>query len=293
MKLEAFLELEQPEAFDFKDLMEEHYRGRWLRLQSSLEKMTHSNDQIEKWYLYRTADSEFKSLFDCDRCELVNEIYRLIWSVSKQLGPDTINSFARTFGHSAGGSYQAAYGSYIDGNENLSVFSEFAKWTSCIGNYVLVPAGYNKYRGGGCMKDYWDLSLHNLKYNCDGKNWLEDVGFRFEQYVNIFFLWDYVRCEGGEYKVKRLFREDAALWEADTSFPYENVFPAKEEVPVFLKNVNQYIKNRGIFMVKMLKISLERHELYKEIMEYLHSGEECFAGTEDAAEKIAKKFPGV
>lgn len=92
---------------------------------------------------------------------------------------------------------------------------DFAKYVSCIGNFVLVPAGFNGYRGTHrYLKDYWDLSLDHLAYV--KRSWLqhEDKGTTrndgFPEYINTFFLWDYV---DENYEVKPLFGSHEKSWE--------------------------------------------------------------------------------
>ncbi len=95
-----------------------------------------------------------------------------------------------------------------------------------IGNFTLVPAKFNAFRGIKCgIRDYWDESLKYLK-----ENGFSEVGFdkdEFTKYVNFFFLWDYIG-ENGEPK--------------DLNPKY------------FLRQTTGYIYRRGVFMIAMLKL---------------------------------------
>ena len=138
---------------------------------------------------------------------------------------------------------------------------EFAELTHTVGNLVLVPAGYNGYRGTQpCIKDYFDLSLANLVHGWDGTRYLgEDVEARkqnFIKYINTFFLWDYVDenyevlplCESHK-KQMEMQRETGRL-EA------KGVLPEKEEIDNLCKNINDKIRRRSLFMIVMLRIAL-------------------------------------
>ena len=207
-----------------------------------------------------------------------------------QMGPDTMNSFWITFSAYLISHYGDTYRwnnfkntvffkegengkqrdradgikELIEADENYirsEKIKEFAEWTHTVGNLILVPAGYNGYRGTHpCIKDYFDLSLENLLHVRDGKHYLgEDSGIRrqnFIRYINTFFLWDYVDekyevlplCESHE-KQMEIQRRTGAL-EA------KGVLPEKEEIDDLCSNIDDRIQRRGLFVVAMLRIAM-------------------------------------
>ncbi|MBC3804052.1 hypothetical protein GH808_06325 [Acetobacterium fimetarium] len=193
-------------------------------------------------------------------------------------------------------------------DRNVS-FSDYCIYTHSIGNFCLVPAGFNGGRAAK-TKDYWDLSLAILK-----KEGYENGGFekdQFNKYINTFFLWDYV---DREYNPKSLFSENfydenyKRQNENDSHSKYmekeggARLPENKEEVLFFLNNVNWAIKRRGIFMVAMLKIALldnpdcEQDEswvtsdIYKKIMYKVFLSDKCYSGYNDVFNKIKNAVP--
>lgn len=261
MNLNNFLNLQTPAEYDFKLLMEEYYREKL----KEIEALKKSPDLIRRWYLYRTLDA---LPFDCDgyngACSLTVEIYQILWPEqvkSSNFGGDTMNSFAHTFGNYVGGSYRKAYSLYCGDNRDLSqnirtTFEEYARQVSCLGNFCLVPLGYNRYRGDNrqSIRDYWDLSLDNLKYNKDHKDWLDQVSMSFKQYISTFFLWDYVEKD---FKVVPLFKSHGEKMGPGAPYPYQSPYPERTEFRAFTSNANIRILRRGIFMVAMLRIATD------------------------------------
>lgn len=82
---------------------------------------------------------------------------------------------------------------------------QYIDWYHTLGNFVLVPAGFNGYRGKRKkIKDFWDLSLKYLKENgWDSKPGVFDK-CKFNEYINYFFLWDSVKYDkdNGCYNVR-------------------------------------------------------------------------------------------
>lgn len=68
---------------------------------------------------------------------------------------------------------------------------EYMKQYHSLGNFCLVPAQFNRWRGfNGAIKDNWSLSLKYLKKN----GWANDFNISdFNKYINFFFLWDYYK----------------------------------------------------------------------------------------------------
>jgi hypothetical protein len=276
-----FLDKTNPEDYDFKNEMSKYYEK--YQADICMEKMPKENQSnIDRFEAYRNADAKLDKkfrLFDCDSwndtCELSTAIYEILWNYEKNVealkwewtdkerstfysfGPDTMNSFTTTKKQCC----DKAGKIIEDGLE------EFAGRTHTIGNFVLVPYGFNRGRYLE-TKDYWDLSLYILKK--DGYTTRKGKRFKsdnFSKYINTFFLWDYVycddsQCKEGEYKVKSLFgneqsniaKEDSLIGRLDEE-PEERV-PKNKEIENFLKNVNWAIKRRGIFMVAMLRIAM-------------------------------------
>lgn len=218
-------------------------------------------------------------------CELTRKIYEVLWNwgregenkasqplksfQDKKFGGDTMNSFATTFNAyikivvSEPGAmsvpkiadmfskHGVTYWAKEMGDKFWPLWNKFARNTHCIGNFVLVPYYFNGYRNGS-TKDYWDLSLVLLRDKEENDTWkflgrypVNWVKVEFKKYINLFFLWDYVNCEGGGIEPKPLFtrKEDKKLPQEDKEF---------EE---FLGNVNERIERRSQFMVAMLQIA--------------------------------------
>ena len=225
----------------------------------------------------------------------MDEIYDRLWrnkmdkSLRDKFGGDTMNSFATTFhalfcAKSDKGSF-LAYKKDIksieseESEENkekkkfYDALREYAKLTGCLGNFVLVPKGFNDYRGlAGTIRDYWDLSLHELRCDRSGQGWLDLVDMPFNKYINLFFLWDYVSGQKNEgYRARPLFKSHEAILTRE-----KMVLPRKadgegasDDFSEFTKNANRCILRRGAFMSTMLRISVEDSDSYDKIVEYL------------------------
>lgn len=307
--------------FDFKYLMEEYYR--FYRKDDLWENMWSewlsnygppNGDPIKLWYAYKTVDEDYKpknKRFDCDSWngtnDLMDKIYVLLWpdqgvlkdyDMRNKFGGDTMNSFATTFNALAGtiekekkekDSFKVSFTKYTKRQSDFAVLEKYAKYTGCLGNFTLVPEGYNGYRGlSKKLADYWDLSLHNLRYNKDGNDWLENVDMTFREYINIFFLWDYV---DEKYKVLPLFqRHMALLMPEDMVRPRISVqTPVNkfEEFQEFTSNANKYIRRRGIFMAAMLKIASEYKADYSKILNVL-AVDKCLGSMENVLTMLKK-----
>lgn len=294
-----------PEEFDFKLLMEDYYQeyqhlhkddDAYKELLECLKDLSKTTDAIERWYLYKTLDSDRLSkngcLFDCDSsngtCDLTTNIYNTLWSAQingGQLTGDTMNSFAYTFGHYGGGSFRTVYQKYLettDKKEFQEIFSVYAHRVSCLGNFTLVPRRYNGRRGIGKCKDYWDLSLNFLKLDWEGaeekeNTWLGKTKLSFAQYINTFFLWDYVDTQ---YQVLPLFsRHQILLDDPDAQisvFPEEN-----DEYKKFTTNASRLILRRGIFMAAMLRIAQRVPMDYAFFVEKIFSDGKCLGSMGD------------
>lgn len=207
-----------------------------------------------------------------------------------QMGPDTMNSFWITFSAYLISNYGDTYRwnnfkntvffkegengkqrdradeikELIEADENYirsEKIKEFAERTHTVGNLILVPAGYNGYRGTHpCIKDYFDLSLDNLLHVRDGKRYLgEGSGIRrqnFIRYINTFFLWDYV---DGNYEVLSLCESHEKQMETQRNtgtLEAKGVLPEKEEIDDLCSNIDDRIQRRGLFVTAMLQIAM-------------------------------------
>ena len=249
-------------------------------------------DPILLWYIYRNIDKKTDKkndeknvrLFDCDSWngsnDLMDEIYDRLWrnkmdeSLRDKFGGDTMNSFATTFNAFSGKeSYEESFDDYKEKKESYDVLREYAKLTGCLGNFVLVPKGFNGYRGlAGTIRDYWDLSLHELRCDQSGQGWLDQVDMPFTKYINLFFLWDYVSGKkNGGYRARPLFKShEAILMREKMVLPRKaDVEGASDDFSEFTKNANRCILRRGAFMSTMLRISAEDSDSYDKIVDYL------------------------
>lgn len=168
---------------------------------------------------------------------------------------------------------------FIKHFEKKTELIQFIKLCHTLGNLGVVPALYNGHRGSqSFIKDYSDLSLDNLKYSRDSRNFLgENDKIRkrnFRKYINTLFLWDYADknydavplCESHRKKLEMYRHQNP---EPDAKF----VLPEKEEIDDLCRNINNRIKRRGIFMTAMLRIALGIcSDGTAEILKYTYDG---------------------
>lgn len=267
-------------------------------------------DPILLWYIYKKIDENKKNvrLFDCDSWngsnDLMDEIYDRLWrnkmdkwgcsSSRDKFGGDTMNSFATTFNaFSDEKSYEDSFRAYKKNRKVVDkVLRKYAKLTGCLGNFVLVPKGFNGYRGlAGTIRDYWDLSLHELRCDRSGQGWLDQVDMPFNKYINLFFLWDYVSGKkNGGYRVRPLFKSHEAILIRE-----KMVLPRKadrkrasDDFSEFTKKANRCILRRGAFMSAMLRISAEDSDSYDKIVDYLAT-DASLGSMEDVIEQLQLK----
>lgn len=146
------------------------------------------------------------------------------------------------------------------------LLNEYAKLTHTIGNFVLVPAGFNNGRVNA-TNDYWDLSLIILK---DNPEWMPQE--LFQKYINTFFLWDYV---DENYEIKPFFKTH--------SLQNKNPNSVSEAIEL-IQRITNFILRRGSFMVEMLKIATKHSAKYPEILNELSNMKK--ANMENAVEII-------
>lgn len=148
--------------------------------ESLKEEVKHEKNPVKKFLKYKISGSSF----DCDRSELARSLYKKIWRLSdEQLAnydSDTMNSFYRiyrllllAYDIEQGNSYWKSsgisnyklrykwlldeYDYYKEINEHKEV-QKFAGLTHSIGNFTLVPKGFNTKRNA-LFDDYWDITL--------------------------------------------------------------------------------------------------------------------------------------
>lgn len=186
----------------------------------------------------------------------------------------------------------------LTGKGELSCFIQL---THTMGNLILVPAGYNFYRGNAKqISDYAELSLYNLLHNCDGisgKVLGEDEETRKRngiRYINFFFLWDYVeKTEDGTYEVLPLcdsHKLKMQTWDVIDVWDEKNVLPKREELEELCKNINSRIIRRGRFMTAMLEISMKYPDVYTRLMQEVFLTEQVYEGYEEVIEVIRDKL---
>lgn len=302
MTLEEFLKQDKPEQFDMKkNLMHDYYNAYESKHKNdkAYQAMLKRTEQMSKkrgvalWYDYKTADENYtpkKYRFDCDSSnetnDLMNEVYALLWwneadkwGIDKDsFGSDTMNSFATTFNAlMQKNNHKESYAAYVNETEtkmSKKIVDAYAEHTGYLGNFTLVPRGYNTARYNS-FKDYWDLSLDALRREETVR--LDDVGMDFNRYINTFFLWDYV---GKTYHVRPLFAGHGPLLRPkDHILPrrYEqgqvNEFDEFGEFKEFMSNANRNIERRGSFMVAMLRIAKASADDWKTIIHALATSE--------------------
>lgn len=313
MNLETFLRRPARAAdFDFKALMGDYYQshaGRHTRSRTypnilrETAKVAGARDHIRRWYLYRTADETYyprKYRFDCDSsngtCGLTDEIYGSLWgdlAASGRFGGDTMHSFAYPFNAFSGTrGFRTGYERYRTDREfrdrAREALGEYARRVGCVGNFVLVPLGYNRARGfSTALADYWDLSLDALKRDKDGKGWLKKAGLPFGRYINRLFLWEDVEPDGtGGYRVRPLFPGHGGLMGGGRPRSPGHVRPTAQEVEPFVRSANSCIRRRSVFTVAMLRIARAAPADYARLVEAVFDTDRCLGTTEQVVERL-------
>lgn len=233
--------------------------------------------------LCRVEDVEFKYA-------TIRQFAGSCYERNRQMGPDTMNSFWITFSAYLIANYGDTYrwnnfkntvffragenGKQRDRADRIKELiekdkdyipsekiKEFAELTHTVGNLVLVPAGYNGYRGTQpCIKDYFDLSLDNLVHSRDGNHYLgEDDEARkrnFIKYINTFFLWDYVDDHYEPTPLCESHKKQLEIQRMTGMLEAKGVLPEQHEIDNLCSNINTRIRNRGVFVIAMLRIAL-------------------------------------
>lgn len=249
-----------------------------------------SEDPIDKYVAYKVL-TENPCKFDADNslgtCSLMREIYSKLWGATAEYSnfvtiKDCFDEDEKKvlFGGDVYNSLQTSIGlpkkecikMYVNAPKKLRHLlcnmQEIMKVSHVLGNFGLVPAYYNSYRGkNGTIKDYLDRSLLELRENgfnyldilieknrsAEKKRDLEAFTHKkkslyrdFEtsdyiKYINMMFLWD-MHTEGNEI---RDISSNVQIW--------------SEIVP-------KIIIRRSLFMAMMLFFSHRKEEIYSEML---------------------------
>lgn len=269
-----------------------------------------SNDAVKRFNNYHSKSN--KSKVDLDdsngKCPYTRAIYNILWGRNKNdevtifnrngysnfrtlkifdknslFGGDTANSVKTLLNSELKTKGETSLSSVFN-PEKFEVFPLLSDYHR-IGNFVLVPAYFNSWRG--CDKnieDYFDKSLlylqkkgfdslsrlisknrrykdkEKLKHKVDNlyDNFAPDD---FTRYINTMFLWDYVTPDEGNknYRVNSLRKGD---WRKGNFPPcceddHLTVKLTKEEFAATINNIRAAISRRSLFVALMLNIALD------------------------------------
>ena len=202
---------------------------------------------------------------DCDK-EAIGLYQVLGWqnSATDVIRGETMNSFLTNFycaiGYRPKDRKPRPSRDYLSNNyakfdvirENRDGFKSFATLTHTIGNFIVLPHWMNTGRSG-FSADYWDITLLSLQ------EWLHLISPTSEAWVNfieLYYLQPYVNKD----------YQTELFWE-NHSYGYDNLFPSNQDVPIFLKAVNERIEERGKYMIKQIcdRLDLTHLGFYQEI----------------------------
>lgn len=252
-------------------------------------------------------------------CKLANDLYEKLWGRKEgacvgnsflelnntfgktKFGGDTMNSaqtamdklleavahpnseyFKHKHGVYSANFYIQLYAKYqnffVKDLEKVNGLKSFLESYHTLGNFVLVPKGFNRWRGSKSdIKDYWDLSLNYLKKNGYGD--FDSDSKCFSQYINYFFLWDYVKSVNNSgYEINPIGMK--ALTD-------------ERNISDFFKTATALIKRRGIFMTAMLKLATKKRDKYEDLQKDVFSTENCYSGFDEVIDKIMSKKYGL
>lgn len=278
--IDEFLKDPNPVEYDFKYQLGQKIKGvkKPFKKENGYQMLGCTNT-IER--LFRYKDYNYTYNFDCDgnkNCQLSLDIYEKLWNQQNNAGskerkkadeesskepqkaerpksykglsinshnnfdkniifsPDTMNSFVKRYREIT---ESDEYSGFESVNEAYDKLSRFAVLTHTIGNFCLVPKGFNTHRNA-MQNDFWDLSLLELKT----KGFKKFKPEHFKQYIDTFFLWDYVDTN----------YEPLSLFLSNDDFKGKNGKGKDDRSKYnnFLENVEYAITNRGKFMVYML-----------------------------------------
>lgn len=155
---------------------------------------------------------------------------------------------------------------FIQCLKSFGGLDEYMALYHTLGNFVLVPYGFNKFRAKKTA-DFFDSSLALLKSEgyCyiqpKTKEKLSDFKKEdFTKYINYFYLWDYCRpCADGytseagsvrspEYSIRPFFDEHRRIEHL------ENLDALPKDTESFFREASRRIRRRGLFMTILLRL---------------------------------------
>lgn len=252
------------------------------------------NSSLINFLKYKVADvsrigSQLK-LFDCDSsndtCQLSSQVYYLLWGLQGigksiegfnelKFGPDTMNTVTISLNNycdqNGKCSVKKLYNYFVSKEsagegviskkkeEIEDIFGELLIASGYIGNFVLVPYHFNCTRCS-ITNDFWDLSLDFLQkweQIDDKKVSIKWNANKFEKYINVMFLWDYVEEKDGRVVVKSLLDSHQRIIDNCTVSGKRECLKneSESEYRAYVNNACKFINRRGIFMIAMLKIA--------------------------------------
>lgn len=168
--------------------------------------------------------------------DTMNSVQTVLNSLAKQLADD-INDLPTKKGHFSFNYIMECWllnNEFKDRLNQQQKFKDYINAYHTLGNFVIVPAGFNGFRGTNkSLCDYWDLSLDYLQKNEYGDF---NPDSHFTKYINFFFLWDYVENKNDKYTVKEISPRD------------------KNDITQFFTKSVKFINRRGKFMTAMLML---------------------------------------
>lgn len=292
MELKDFIGMENPWEYNFEfECNDENYtrlctfeRFFTYKLLTDNDKSCHQTLPLAKEFIDKRLTMEYKTIIDPDGSDgmdcLAHEIYNRLWDWKKnekntfgkmedkfdmgEFGADTINSATNPISQLTGkNSWRKNLNCWLNDRPKYETLAQNAKADKYInayhtlGNFVLVPAHFNKQRGsnlrlcGKKINDYWDLSLEYLQKN----GYSDFTPDCFTTYINYFFLWDYVNPVNNScYEINPI---------GMTKLTDER------NISDFFKTATNCIKRRGIFMTALLRLKTsEEDELKKVCKDY-------------------------
>lgn len=229
------------------------------------------------WGWDSEKDSPFKNTKQFDNMRMgpdtMNSFFKVLTDVIEIVNPEGKKEYFKTVGKTLGKKkmwwskedferegFLKLIENVRHNNEVGVLITEYAKLTHTIGNFVLVPNGFNQGRAFK-TNDYWDLSLMLIEkgIKCKG-NMPSELLLK---YINTFFLWDYV---DENYNIKPFF----------TSHSLQNKKPKTiQEAVILLQSITNAILRRGYFMVAILKVATNYSEQYNQILNELKNMEKA------------------
>lgn len=294
----AFLgsEKESPETYNFEFENCEAFKSmdpieRFFTYQASAPEMLQLVYPHAKMFAQNVRQNpDFQNISDCDGSgngnnALIHDVYHLLWGWNKNasdtFGKVDLPAFSCEFGgetiHSVNTflktslskrSIGACIEEYADPDtksvivekiENIPGLSDYIGNYHTLGNFTLVPRGFNNHRGR-VLSDKWDLSLECLASG--GYHGFDRS--EFIRYVNYFYLWIFFDKNG-------------------------NILRYSEKNDYYV-TAKRLILERGKFMSEMLKLGLNVGEkAFSDIRgQVLGSSYRIFSGTDEVWEAINK-----